>query len=293
MKKLIYVFLGLFSFNGIAQNDTDDVTITSEKLTDNIHVLYGRGGNIGLAIGDTYAYLIDDQFGALTEKILSKVKQITDKPVKFVLNTHWHGDHTGGNENLGNSGAIIIAHDNVRKRMSKRQERSGGRTTSSSPYAALPQITFNDEFTIHLDSLNSLHLIHVNNSHTDGDSYMYFPQSNVIHMGDNLTDGYPFIDINSNGDIDGFVKNLNMALFIVDEDTQIIPGHGKVMGRKDLVAYRDMLATLRMRVKKAKNDGKTIAEAQNMGLSSEWDTTHGQGFINSDRIIESIYKTVD
>ncbi len=269
-----------------AQNDFSDVEITSEKLTDNIYSLFGAGGNIGLAIGDDAAYLIDDQFGPLTEKIVSHVKTITDKPIKFVLNTHFHGDHSGGNENLANAGAMIFAHDNVRKRMEAGDE--------PTPKKALPVVTFNDKMTLHLGNGKSLHALSVNPAHTDGDTYYYFPEDNVIHMGDNFFSGrYPYIDIDSGGDIDGLISNVTMALGIVDDTTQIIPGHGKVSSKADLEDYKYVLMTLRERVKKARDEGNSLKITQNLGLSKEWDATHGQGFINSDKIVEFIYTSAD
>ncbi|MEX0274777.1 MAG: MBL fold metallo-hydrolase, partial [Flavobacteriaceae bacterium] len=277
-----------------AQRDFDKVEITSERLSNQVFILYGAGGNIGLAIGGEYAYLIDDQFGPLTEKILSHVKTLTTKPVKFVLNTHWHGDHTGGNENLAHSGAFIVAHENVRNRMSTRQDRGGGRITEPSPMAGWPVITFTDKLTLYLGNGRSMHAMHVDNAHTDGDTYYYFPEDNVLHMGDNFFNGgYPFIDLNSGGDIDGLIRNLGMTLAMVDTDTKIIPGHGKLANKDALKTYYDMLVVLRERVVQARDAGNSLVQAQAMGLSNEWDAALGQGFINAKRIIEFIYKSAD
>ena len=292
--KIALILSGLLSLSFVyGQRDWDQVEITSEKLSDGVYVLFGAGGNMGLAIGDDTAYLIDDQFAPLTEKILAAVKAITPKPVTFIVNTHLHGDHTGGNENLSARGGIIIAHQNVHKRMREPQDRGEGRTVPAATFGALPQITFTDKMTLHLDPERSMYIMHVNNAHTDGDSYIYFPQDNVLHMGDNMTNGYPFIDLNSGGDIDGFIKNLNMLLFMVDDATRIIPGHGPVVGRSDIEDYRNMLMTIRTRVKKAKDQGGSLEEVLQMGLSSEWDAEKGQGFIGPAQLIESVYKTVD
>jgi glyoxylase-like metal-dependent hydrolase (beta-lactamase superfamily II) len=291
-----YLFLLLacsITFTNYAQRNFDDVVITSQKLSDRVYMLVGSGGNIGLAIGDEFAYVIDDQFAELTGKILAEVGKITSKPVRFVVNTHWHGDHVGGNENLGNQGAIIIAHENVRKRMNTRQDRGNGQIIDPAPFVALQKITFTDAMDIHLDPMHSMHIMHVDPAHTDGDSYIYFPVDDIIHMGDNFVDGYPFIDINSGGDIDGLIRNLNMVLFIVGENTKIIPGHGKQMGRADLVTFRDMVTTIRSRIRQAKKDGKSLEEVKQMGLTKEWDTSKGQGFIGPERLVEAVYKTVD
>ncbi|MFX0556620.1 MBL fold metallo-hydrolase [Maribacter sp. CXY002] len=286
MKKITLITLLTLSANLFAQRDLSNVEITSEKLTENVYVLFGAGGNIGVAIGEDAAYLIDDQFGALTEKIVTHVKTITDKPVSFVLNTHLHGDHTGGNENLANAGALIIAHDNVRKRMVSAEE--------PQPKEAWPVVTFNDKMTLYLKNGKSVHAMHVNPAHTDGDTYYYFPEDNVIHMGDNFFSGrYPYIDLGSGGDIDGLISNVSMALELIDDTTKIIPGHGEISSKEDLKNYTDILVILRERVKKARDEGKSLEEMQQMGLSKEWDETHGQGFINADRIIEFIYKSAD
>lgn len=293
MKKILSALLGIGTTLLSAQQNFDQVQITSQQLSSQVYVLFGAGGNMGLAVGDQYAYLMDDQFAPLSEKILAAVRSITEKPLRYVVNTHWHGDHAGGNANMAAQGAVLIAHDNVRKRMGSVQWAGTERETKPAPFEALSRITYNDRMTVYLDPANSMHLLHVDPSHTDGDTYVYFPEQNVIHMGDNFVDGYPFIDVGSGGDIDGLIRNLNMALFIVDDDTKIIPGHGKVMNRSDLMAFRDMVLTIRTRVKQAKDSGKTLEEIQQMGLSSEWDAAKGQGFINSERLLGAVYETVD
>lgn len=294
MKYFVCILFFFTIFSSQAQRDWDSVEIKTEEVAQDIYVLFGAGGNIGLAIGEEAAYLIDDQFGQLSEKIVVAVRELTDKPIKYLVNTHWHGDHVGGNENFGKAGTILIAHEAVRKRMALSQQRGGGAVSPPYPLKALPEITFTDKLTIHLDSLRTMRVMHVNPSHTDGDSYIYFPQSNVIHMGDNFSNGgFPYIDLNSGGDIDGFIKNLNMVLFILDDESKIIPGHGPVTNQETLMAYRDMLSTIRSRVKKAKAEGKTVEEAVQMGLSKEWDAKFGQGFIDPIEIITSIYMSLD
>lgn len=294
MKKAILNLLVLATAISYGQRDWSKVEITSEQLSDNIYVLFGAGGNIGLAIGEENAFLIDDQFGPLSVKILDHVKTLTDKPVKWVLNTHWHGDHTGGNNNMAEQGAVVIAHENVRKRMSTKQDRGGGRITEPSQESALPVITFNDKMSLYLGNEKSMHAMHVNDAHTDGDSYYYFPEDNVLHMGDNFFVGrYPYIDLNSGGDVDGLISNVTMTLGMIDEETKIIPGHGQVASKTDLKEYLDVIVTLRSRVKDARDNGNSLEETQKLGLSKEWDNTHGQGFINSERIIEFIYKSAD
>ncbi|MDC6389331.1 MBL fold metallo-hydrolase [Maribacter sp. PR1] len=284
--KLPFIIFLISSSVLLAQRDFSTVEITSEKLTENVYALFGAGGNIGLAIGDDAAYLIDDQFGPLTEKIVAHVQTITDKPINFVLNTHMHGDHTGGNGNLANAGALVIAHENVRKRMVGAEE--------PRPKEAWPVVTFNDKMTLYLKNGKSVHAMHVNPAHTDGDTYYYFPEDNVIHMGDNFFSGrYPYLDLGSGGDIDGLISNTSMALELIDDETKIIPGHGAISYKSDLKDFTEILITLRERIKNARSSGKSLEETQKMGLSKEWDDTHGQGFINADRIVEFIYKSAD
>ena len=293
MRIVLCICFSLSLYMLSAQRDWDQVEITSEKLSARVHVLYGAGGNMGLAVGQDFAYLIDDQFAPLSEKILAAVREITDKPLRFVVNTHWHGDHTGGNANLAQQGAIIIAQDNVRKRMGTPQDRGERGELPASPFMALPQITFSREMTVHLDSLSSMHIMYVNPAHTDGDSYIYFPEENVMHMGDNFIMGYPFIDLNAGGDIDGWVKNLNMALFIADDETRIIRGHGPVANRSDLETFRNMIQAIRMRVRKAKGSGASLEAVQAMGITSEWDEAYDNGFINAANLLEAVYQSVD
>lgn len=295
--KIKYFFTLLLSFiltASYSQRDWDAIQIKTEKVADDIYCLYGSGGNIGLAVGMDYAYLIDDQFAPLSEKITAAVRAITDKPIQFLVNTHWHGDHVGGNENFAHGGTVIVAHEAVRERMSAVQDRGNGRIVQPSPLKALPKVTYTDKLTFHLDSTRTMRVMHVNPSHTDGDSYIYFPESNVIHMGDNFSNGgYPFIDLNSGGDIDGLIKNHTMVLSLMDDKTKIIPGHGQVTDRARLLAYKDMLVTIHARVKKAKRSGSSLEETLSMGLTQEWDAEFGQGFIDPTEIVTSIYKSLD
>ncbi len=293
--KPILLFLLLLSLSILhGQRDWDAIQIKTEKVADDIYCLYGSGGNIGLAVGQDYAYLIDDQFAPLSEKILAAVRKITDKPIQFLVNTHWHGDHVGGNENFAHTGTVIVAHEAVRERMATSQNRGNGRIIEPYPLKALPKVTYTDKLTFHLDSTRTMRVMHVNPSHTDGDSYIYFPESNVIHMGDNFSNGgYPFIDLNSGGDIDGLIKNHTMVLSLMDNKTKIIPGHGEVTDRARLLAYKDMLVTIHTRVKKAKRSGSSLEETLSMNLTREWDEEFGQGFIDPTEIVTSIYRSLD
>jgi len=183
----------------LAQGRFDKVEITTTKLTDNIYMLQGAGGNIGVSVGEDGVFVIDDQFAPLSKKILTAIKALSDKPLKFLVNTHYHGDHSGGNENMAKAGAVIIAHDNVKKRLETKQ--NDGSTT---PKEALPVITFNDKLNITINE-ESVAVFHVSNAHTDGDALLFFTESNVLHTGDTYFNGrYPYIDLNSGGSVKGY-----------------------------------------------------------------------------------------
>lgn len=291
-KYLLVLIGGITFFSQVtssAQRDFSKVEITTEKVADNLYVLFGSGGNIAIFTGPDGVVMVDDQYAPLSEKIEAAIEKITDQPVKYLLNTHWHGDHTGGNENFGNKGATIIAHDNVRERMSKEQTmKAFSRTVPASPKAALPVLTFSDDMTLHINE-EAILAIHVHNAHTDGDALMYFTESNVLHMGDTYFNGrFPFIDLSSNGSIDGIIKAANQALFIIDDDTKIIPGHGAMSNKKELMAYRDTLIGVRTKVKKAVDKGMTIEEikaAKFLEGLDDW----GSGFINGDRFLDILF----
>lgn len=288
----IFAFL-LLLFPNINAQDFSKVEIEAVKVTEHIYMLTGRGGNIGLFIGKDGAFLIDDQFAPLSGKILTKVKSLTDKPIRYLANTHWHGDHTGGNENMSNEGITIIAHENVRERMRKGQViQAFNRTVPPAPEAALPVITFSEEMNLYLNGENIL-ITHVHNAHTDGDAFIYFTQSNVLHMGDNFFNGrYPYIDLSSGGSIDGLIKGVNTALFIADSDTKIIPGHGQLGTKEDLKKYRDVLIDIRDRVAKAIKSGMELEEIKAANVTKEYDEEWGQAFINPERIVDIIHTSL-
>lgn len=230
------------------QPDWSKVEIRTQKLGDGLYVLFGQGGNIGLSVGADGAFVIDDQFAPLSEKILTAIRAVTDKPVRFVLNTHWHGDHTGGNENFGKTGAIIVAHQNVRRRMNPAEFADVVGRTQQAPAAALPVVTFTDGVTFHWNG-ETIRAVHVANSHTDGDALIQFTNANALHMGDTFFNGrYPFIDVASGGSLEGMIASSSRALEMVGPETRIIPGHGDVTDAGRLRAFRDMLVTVRDRI---------------------------------------------
>ncbi len=273
--------------------DPGQVEIRAERLADGVFVLFGQGGNIGLSVGSDGAFLIDDQYAPLTARILEAVRGLTPEPVRFVFNTHWHGDHTGGNENLGRAGVLIVAHDNVRRRMSVEQVLARvGRpvdTAAASPPAALPVVTFSEEVTFHLNG-DELHAFHVANAHTDTDAIVHFRRANVVHMGDTyFKERFPFIDTASGGSIDGLIAAVGQALAVMDADTRVIPGHGTVGTREDLRAYRDALKTMRDRVARSKAEGATLQEVLAARPASDFARAWGQTEAAEQSFVETIW----
>ena len=248
----------------LTAQDFDAVQIRTQSLGSGIYMLMGQGGNIGLSVGGDGVFIIDDQFAPLTEKILAAIAEITSEPVRFVFNTHWHGDHTGGNENLGRTGALIVAHENVRYRLSMDQvlERIGRPLAESPavPEEAWPVVTFTEEMTFHLNG-DDLHALHVENAHTDGDAIMHFRRANVVHMGDTFfRDRFPFIDTATGGSIDGMIAASGVGLALMDAETQVIPGHGALSTREDLRRYRDALKTMRDAVAELIEQGRSLEQ---------------------------------
>jgi len=288
MKNILLLCGILFCTSIFAQRDFDKVEIEALQVSDNIYMLKGSGGNIGVLTGEEGTLIIDTQFAPLSEKIKSAISDITDHDVNYVVNTHWHGDHTGGNKNFSNDGAVIIAHDNVRKRLSTNNVRPFGRTTEAAPEEAWPHLTFNDKLNFYFNG-HSLHLTHVHNAHTDGDVFIYFADANVLHMGDCFfKDRFPFIDTALGGSPDGALKAISVALMICDDDTKIIPGHGSLAKKEDLIKYNKMLMTLVDRVKASIEDDKSLEEALNSNLTEGYEGW-GSGFINDEKIIKTLY----
>jgi len=246
--------------------------------------------NMAFFAGDDGVILIDDQFAPLTEKILGAIRTVSEKPVQFVLNTHFHGDHTGGNENLGEAGSVVVAHDNVRARMSAEQfNELFGWERPASPEGALPVVTFTDEVTFHWNG-EEVEVFHVEHAHTDGDAIIHFKNANIIHMGDTFfNEVYPFIDTSGGGSTRGMIAAAKRVLAVADESTQIIPGHGEMGTRAQLQAYHDMLVELSGRVDKAMGEGKSLEEIQAMNLSAEWDETWSWRFITTEIMIKMLY----
>ena len=274
------------------QQDFSKVEVKVERIAPGVAVLFGSGGNIGLSYGEDGNVIVDDQFAPLTDKIAAAVATLDGDPVRFVINTHWHFDHTGGNENFGRRGAVILAHDNVRARMSTEQFLAAmNRKVPPSPKDALPVVTFADGVTLHLNG-DTLHVIHVANAHTDGDALVHWQKANVLHMGDTFFHrvSYPFIDLSSGGSIDGVIAAANRGLELAGPSARIIPGHGPVATRAEFAAYRDMLVDIRSKVAAGIRAKRTLAQIRASGPAARYGMP--TGFIKPDQFVEAVYNSL-
>ena len=276
--------------NPVNAQDLSKVEIETIPVAEGIYMLHGEGGNIGVGVGEDGVFLIDDQFAPLTEKIVRAVEEVSDEPIRFLLNTHWHFDHTGGNENFGEMGTVIIAHDNVRKRMSVDNFiEAFNMEVPASPSVALPVVTFNDKVTLHLNG-ETIEAFHVSLAHTDGDTVIHFQDSNVIHAGDIFFNGfYPFIDVGAGGSIEGTIAAVDQILALANEDTKIIPGHGPLATRMELLEYRYMLVIVKERVEKALALGQSAEEFIDSNPTADLDKKWGEGFLKPEQFLQIVY----
>ena len=280
-----------FSFPVHAQ---DDEPLTIQKVSDTIWVLFGDGGNVGVSAGEDGVFIIDDQLDGDGERIAAAVATLSDQPVDYVLNTHWHWDHAGSNEFFGHAGSTIVAHDKVRSRLESGVDfTQRDFVVPPAPAKALPVITFNDSLSLHLNG-EEVHMFHITAGHTAGDAVVWFKDSNVIHMGDNFLVGiYPLVDVDDNGSLDGMITNVDTVLAFVNDETKIIPGHGPVSDKAMLKAYRDLCATLRDRVTEMKFKGMTVEEMLGAGVTDgfddDWNTWGEDWKVTS---IKSLYAAV-
>ena len=271
-----------------AQQNWDEVVVEAHPDVGNIYMLTGSGGNIGVSVGEAGVLIIADQYAPLADKIKSALRGLHAGPLKFVLNTHFHGDHVGGNPIFGLE-ATIIAHTNVRKRLSTPQQR-GVQTIPAMVKDGWPVITFDEEVSVHFNG-EEIRLVHMPGAHTDNDSYVYFTESDVVHMGDTFFNGrFPFVDLRSGGSVDGLIRNIAGVLEIIGPDTRVIPGHGDLGDRADLRTYHGMLVATTDAVRAMMAEGKTLDEIKAAGLPEEW-SGYASDFVPEARWIETIFNS--
>ena len=278
MKTLLKLTVLLISLSAWSR----EVEIKVEQLSPSIYMLEGRGGNIGLFESSDYLVMIDSQFANISEAIKAKIKTISDKPIAFLINTHMHGDHTGGNANFKNQGAQIIAHENVYLKLKEQQK-----------IEALPKIGYAEQMNLYeLDE--TLLILHVDNAHTDGDSVIYFVKQDILHMGDTyFANRYPYIDIANGGSIDGYLQAHQDVLALITDETKIIPGHGQISSKKELEAYTAILVEIKNRIQAELDKGKSEDEvASDQTLTAKYDNPMGNFFINPERLKRSIYQSL-
>ena len=293
VRRLAVIGLAILAPAAIAQLTPPDTTIRTEEVAPGIYMLIGQGGNIGVSTGADGTFLIDDQYAPMTPSVIAALKGLNAAKPRFVLNTHWHGDHTGGNENLANEGAVLVAHDQVRARMSSAQFISFVQSAvPASPQAALPIVTFNDAVTFYLNG-DEIHGTYAPHAHTDGDVFAHFRKANVIHTGDLFFRFYPFIDISSGGSLAGLIAAIDRILAIADDKTRIIPGHGPLANRAELVEYREMLITTSGRIRDLMKAGKTADEIVAAAPNADFDQKWAWGFITPERYTRMIYELLD
>ena len=288
---LTLLFLFTVSAGAAAQTDFSKVEMKATKVAGNVYMLEGSGGNIGVSVGTDGILIVDDQFAPLADKIRAALKGLNQGKLRFILNTHWHGDHTGSNAQFGPE-ATIIAHDNVRKRLSSEQKIPFFKSTvPASPKEALPVITFDNSLSVHFNG-EDIRAIHYPHGHTDGDSVIFFTTSNVVHLGDDFFTGrFPFVDVDNGGNVVGLAKNIGEIIPKIPEGAKLIPGHGPLSTIDDLKLYHRMLLETTDIVRKKVAAGKTLDQIKSEGLPEEW-KSWGTGFIKTDMWLELIYRSL-
>ncbi|QCX01199.1 MBL fold metallo-hydrolase [Aggregatimonas sangjinii] len=297
MKKHLFMSLILLFTLGtsLLMAQDEEVVIKIDTLSTQVFMLTGQGGNIGIYVGLDYVFMIDDQFDRLSGKLKTAITSLTDKPIAFLFNTHMHGDHSGGNAKFNSDAVTLVAQDNVRNRIKSNQQKKldEGEITTEYFSKMLPEVTFSEDITFY-DGDETIMAFHVHNAHTDGDAMVYFTQNNVLHMGDTyFSERYPYIDLKSGGSIRGYIAAHKKALMIINEDTKIIPGHGRPSTFSELQSYVVMLEDIMENVQEQMAAGKTLEEViSDTSLTSKYDANRGDGFIKPERLRQTIYESL-
>jgi glyoxylase-like metal-dependent hydrolase (beta-lactamase superfamily II) len=291
MPRLLVPLLLLLSAPALAQEDRfAKVQVTATHVAGPVHMLQGAGGNIGVSAGPDGLLLVDDQFAPLAPKIRAALAKLKKGKVDFVLNTHWHGDHTGSNAAFGKE-ARVVAHAHVRARLQKGQS-IRGQAIPPAPREALPVITYEQGLSLHFNG-EEIRVTHLPTGHTDGDSVVHFTGSKVLHLGDQFFVGrFPFVDFESGGDVEGYLRNVGQVLATLPPDTRIIPGHGPLAGRAELEAFHQMLQQTVQHVRERRAAGKTLAQVQEEGLPEQW-KSWGEGYVKTPQWLEAVYTSLE
>jgi glyoxylase-like metal-dependent hydrolase (beta-lactamase superfamily II) len=286
------ISLAAFAASSAFAQDYAKMEVTPIKLNDTTWVLSGAGTNLALSVGPDAVFIVDDNLVQMSPAVRAAIAKVTDRPVRFVFNTHWHYDHVGGNEMLGKEGATIVAHENVRKRMSTEQFMEFlNERIKASPAVALPVVTFTSDMAFHLNG-EEISVFHVARAHTDGDAIVHFKKGNIVHMGDVYNRSYPFIDTSAGGTIDGVIAAIDHVIGRIDDKTLVIPGHGKRANKADLVEYRNMLATIGGRLKGMMKEGKTLEQAIAAQPTKEFDDKWKSGFLPPERFVKMVWQNL-
>ncbi|MGZ3580063.1 MAG: MBL fold metallo-hydrolase [Syntrophales bacterium] len=289
---LLILFIGQTGAYSASQDFTN-VQIQTEKVADNVYMLVGAGGNIGISAGKDCVFMIDTSYAPLADKIKAAIATVSNKPIQYIVNTHWHQDHVGGNEYFAKAGATVVAHDNVRKRVSTEQVvKILNKTVPPLPEPALPVITFSRSVTFYLNG-NEIYILNIARAHTDGDAIVHFRKSNVIHMGDIYFNGmYPFIDLSAGGSMNGMIRAVKNILLLCDRDTKVIPGHGHLSNKTELEEYLKMLVAVRDRVSHEIKAGKPLDAVIASQPTRDFDPVWGKGFMKPEQFVTIVYESL-
>lgn len=285
---------GVLPGAALAQQSFAGVEIEATEVAEGIHMLTGAGGNIAVLSGWEGVILVDAQFAPLTERIVEAVAELSPAPIRFLINTHWHGDHTGGNEGFARRGSVIVAHENTRERMSVEQFLEDlDRRVPPSPRGALPVVTFTEAMTFHMND-EEIHAFHVTPAHTDGDTVVHFRTADVLHLGDLFFNGsYPFVDLSSGGSVAGMIEAVGRVLAMVTPETRLIPGHGPLATPAELHDYHRVVKSVYHRVSALRAEGLTLDQIVEARPSAGWDEEWGRGFISGDAFVRTVYRSLE